>query len=153
MKNKLATLVMAALLLLYLVLVGRYAFLLIVSDAPTARVMGVALAVLPLLGAWALVAELTFVIRAQKLVDILAERGELPVDDLPRLPSGRPDRAAADLQFPQYQQIAEDHPTEWKSWVLLGLAYDASGDRKRGRWSMRRAIRLHSGKQLLDTET
>jgi hypothetical protein len=151
-KNKIATLVMAALLLLYLVLVGRYAYLLIVSDAPTARVMGIALAVLPVLGAWALIAELSFVIRAEKLVGILAERGELPVDDLPRLPSGRPDRAAADLQFPQYQQLAEKRPDEWKSWVLLGLAYDASGDRKRGRWSMRRAIRLHRGKRPLASE-
>jgi hypothetical protein len=143
MKNKIATLVMAALLLLYLVLVGRYAALLITSDSTTGRVMGIALAVLPVLGAWALIAELAFVIRAEKLVAILAERGELPIDDLPRLPSGRPDRAAADLQFPHYQRLAEERPTEWKSWLLLGLAYDASGDRKRARWATRRAIRIH----------
>ncbi|MET0990510.1 MAG: hypothetical protein ABWY54_07680, partial [Glaciihabitans sp.] len=142
MKNKIATLVMAALLLLYLVLVGRYAVLLILSESPTAKVMGVALAVLPILGVWALVAELLFVVRAEKLVAILAERGELPVDDLPRLPSGRPDRVAADTQFPIYQQLAEERPHEWKSWLLLGLAYDASGDRKRARWATRRAIRL-----------
>lgn len=150
MKNKIATLVMAALLLLYLVLVGRYAVLLILSESPTAKVMGVALAVLPILGVWALVAELLFVVRAEKLVAILAERGELPVDDLPRLPSGRPDRAAADTQFPIYQQLAEERPLEWKSWLLLGLAYDASGDRKRARWATRRAIRLHRGKDVAD---
>lgn len=150
MKNKLATLVMAALLLLYLVFVGRQAVLLIMTENGIARAMGVALAVLPVLGVWALVAELLFVVRAEKLVAILAERGELPVDDLPRLPSGRPDRAAADEQFPQYQQLAEERPTEWKSWLLLGLAYDASGDRKRARWATRRAIRMYRGKKAVD---
>lgn len=139
---------MAALLLLYLVLVGRYAVILITSGSTTGLVMGIALAVLPILGAWALVAELAFVVRAGKLVAILSERGELPIDDLPRLPSGRPDRAAADLQFPQYQQLVEERPTEWKSWLLLGLAYDASGDRKRARWATRRAIRMHRGKPV-----
>lgn len=150
MKNKVATLVMATLLLLYLVLVGRYAVLLIVSENGIARAMGVALAVLPILGAWALVSELLFVVRAEKLVGILGERGELPVDDLPRMPSGRPDRAAADEQFPQYQRLAEERPTEWKSWVLLGLAYDASGDRKRARWATRRAIRLYRNKAVVE---
>lgn len=150
MKNKVATLVMATLLLLYLVLVGRYAVLLIVSENGIARAMGVALAVLPMLGAWALVSELLFVVRAEKLVGILGERGELPVDDLPRMPSGRPDRAAADEQFPQYQRLAEERPTEWKSWVLLGLAYDASGDRKRARWATRRAIRLYRNKAVVE---
>lgn len=150
MKNKLATLVMAALLLLYLILVGRYALLLIVSESGIGRAMGIALAVLPILGAWALAAELLFVVRAQKLVSILAERDELPVDDLPRLPSGRPDPKAADEQFPQYQQLAEERPGEWKSWVLLGLAYDASGDRKRARWATRRAIRLYRGKTAVE---
>jgi predicted Zn-dependent protease len=66
----------------------------------------------------------------------------LPVDTLPHLPSGRPDRAAADLDFPKYQAEVEEHPEDWTRWYRLALAYDASGDRRRARWATRRAIRV-----------
>ena len=142
MKNRIAALVMAVLLVLYLVLVSQYAYLLIVSESPIAKAMGIALAVLPLVGAWALVADLTFVVRAERLVKRMGDAGELPVDDLPRLPSGRPDPEAADREFPKYQAEVEAEPQSWKAWVRLGLAYDASGDRRRARWATRMAIRL-----------
>jgi hypothetical protein len=147
-KNRIAALTMAALLLLYLVLVMRYAIVLITTDDATARAMGVALAVLPLLGAWALYAELAFVIRAGRLVKTLGILGELPVDDLPRLPSGRIDPKEADKQFPAFQAEVEAAPGDWKAWTRLGLAYDASGDRKRARWATRQAIRLERGKPV-----
>jgi len=142
MKNRIAALVMALLLVLYLVLVSQYAYLLIVSESPIAKAMGIALAVLPLVGAWALVADLTFVVRAERLVKRMGDAGELPVDDLPRLPSGRPDPEAADREFPKYQAEVEAEPQSWKAWVRLGLAYDASGDRRRARWATRTAIKL-----------
>jgi hypothetical protein len=141
-KNRIASLVMAALLLLYLVFVIQYAVLLMVSESGIARAMGIALVVLPLIGAWALANDLIFVVRGQRLVKRMAEARELPVDDLPRLPSGRIDPAAADLQFPKFQADVEASPGDWKRWVLLGLAYDASGDRRRARWATRKAIRL-----------
>jgi len=142
MKNRIAALVMALLLVLYLVLVSQYAYLLIVSESAIAKAMGIALAVLPLVGAWALVADLTFVVRAERLVKRMGDAGELPVDDLPRLPSGRPDPEAADREFPKYQAEVEAEPQSWKAWVRLGLAYDASGDRRRARWATRTAIKL-----------
>jgi len=142
MKNRIAALVMAVLLVLYLVLVSQYAYLLIVSKSPIAKAMGIALAVLPLVGAWALVADLMFVVRAERLVKRMGDAGELPVDDLPRLPSGRPDPEAADREFPKYQAEVEAEPQSWKAWVRLGLAYDASGDRRRARWATRTAIKL-----------
>ena len=142
MKNRVAALVMAALLVLYLLLVSQYAYLLIVSESAIAKVMGIALAVFPLVGAWALAADLVFVVRAERLVKVMDAAGELPVDDLPRLPSGRPDPIAADMQFPKYQAEVEADPASWKAWVRLGLAYDASGDRRRARWATRTAIRL-----------
>ena len=142
MKNRVAALVMAALLVLYLLLVSQYAYLLIVSESAIAKVMGIALAVFPLVGAWALAADLVFVVRAERLVKVMDAAGELPVDDLPRLPSGRPDPIAADIQFPKYQAEVEADPGSWKAWVRLGLAYDASGDRRRARWATRTAIRL-----------
>lgn len=142
MRSKLAGLVMAALLVLYLVVVAQYAFLLLGADQPVAKGMGVALLVLPVIGAWALTVELVFAFRAERLLGLLRAEDGLPVDDLPRLPSGRPDPEAADAQFPAFKAEVESEPQSWRAWLRLSLAYDASGDRKRARWAMREAIRL-----------
>ena len=142
MRGRVAALVMAALLVLYLVLVVRYALLLIADDEPLAKAMGIALIVLPFLGAGVLAADLVFVVRGERLVTRLGAEGGLPVDDLPRLASGRPDPAAADLEFPRYQAEVEGAPESWRAWLRLGLAYDASGDRRRARWATRKAIAL-----------
>jgi hypothetical protein len=133
---------MGALVVLYLLFVVQYGVVLLSIDEPIAKAMGVALLVLPLIGGWALAVEFLFVVRAEKLVKSLGTEGELPVDDLPRLPSGRIDPVAADAVFPIYQAAVEDDPDSWRAWALLGLSYDASGDRKRARWAMREAIRL-----------
>jgi hypothetical protein len=139
---RIAALIMAALLALYLVFVVQYAIIMMSSGNSIAIVLGVALIVLPLIGGWALVAELVFVVRGQRLVRRLGAEGGLPVDDLPRLASGRIDPIAADEQFPRFQLEVEQAPESWRSWLRLGLAYDASGDRRRARWATRRAIAL-----------
>jgi hypothetical protein len=133
---------MAVLLALYLVLVVQHAIVLLQTGVPVGQAEGIALIVLPIVGAWALAAELVFGIRAQRLLRLMTERGELPVDDLPHRPSGRPDRAAADAEFPKYQAEVEAAPGDWTRWYRLALAYDASGDRRRARWATRRAIRI-----------
>ena len=133
---------MAALLVLYLVFVAQYALLLIGTPLLIAKVMGVALLVLPIIGAWALIVELVFAVRTQRLLTILRTEDGLPVDDLPRLPSGRPDPVAADAEFPKYKAEVDAAPESWRAWFRLGLAYDASGDRKRARWAMRESIKL-----------
>ncbi len=142
MKNRIAVIVMAALLALYLIFTARYAIVLLTTGIPIAVFEGVALIVLPVIGAWVLVAELVFGIRAQRLLTKMTERGALPIDHLPHRPSGRPDRAAADLEFPTYQAEVEAAPDDWTRWYRLALAYDASGDRRRARWATRRAIHL-----------
>lgn len=142
MRSRIAALVMAALLVLYLALTLQYAIILVLDPSPTAKALGLALAVLPFLGGFALVADLVFVVRSERLLKRLRRANELPVDELPRLPSGRPDPAAADREFPQYQAEVEAAPEDWKAWFRLGLAYDASGDRRRARWATRKAIRL-----------
>ena len=142
MRTKLAALGMIGLLVLYLVFIVQYAILLLRIEQPVAVAMGLALIVLPLVGAWALASELLFAFRAERLLRVLREDGGLPDDDLPRLPSGRIDPDAADAVFPKYQAEAEAEPQSWRAWFRLGLAYDASADRKRARWAMREAIRL-----------
>ena len=133
---------MVVLLAIYLAFIVQYAIVLLGIDEPIAKGMGLALIVLPLVGAWALAAELLFAFRAERLLRVLREEGGLPDDDLPRLPSGRIDPDAADVVFPRYQAEAEAQPESWRAWLRLGLAYDASADRKRARWAMREAIRL-----------
>ncbi|HEY2643741.1 MAG TPA: hypothetical protein VGI56_08320 [Galbitalea sp.] len=142
MKNFVGAIVMAALLALYIVLVFQYAFILIGTGVLAGQIEGAALLVLPIVGTWALIRELMFGVRAQRLLRLMTERELLPVDDLPHRPSGRPDRAAADLEFPKYQAEVEAAPGDWTRWYRLALAYDASGDRRRARWATRRAIRL-----------
>jgi hypothetical protein len=138
---RVAVVVMAALLALYLVFALRYGMLLIGTGTPVGIGIGVALLVFPVIAAGALAAELVFTVRADRLGARLEAEGGIPDLDLPTLPSGRIDRAAADAAFPQFQQAVEDDPENWRTWYLLGLAYDAAGDRRRARWAIRQAIR------------
>jgi hypothetical protein len=139
---RIAVAVMAALLALYLAFAIRYGLLLIGTGEPVGIAIGVALLVFPFVAAGALVAELVFTVRADRLGRRLSDEGGLPDEQLALRPSGRIDRAAADAVFPKYQQDAEEHPEDWRAWYRLGLAYDASGDRRRARWATRRAIKL-----------
>lgn len=142
MISRILAAVMAVLLLLYLVLVMQQAFRFMAVDEPISKAIGIALIVLPLVGLWALVVEVIFGFRSSRLGRKLAEVGGLPMQDLPRLPSGRVERSAADAEFGQYQSEAEAAPERWESWYRLGLAYDACGDRRRGRGAIRKAIQL-----------
>lgn len=143
MRGRVAAIVMAVLLVVYLVLVVRYGVLLIASGNAVGVVMAIALFVLSAIAAWALLRELWFGVQTERLVRVLEAEGGLPVDDLPHRASGRPLRDAADAEFPQYKAEVEAEPQSWRAWFRLGLAYDASGDRRRARHAMREAIRLH----------
>lgn len=142
MKGKIAVVVMAVLLVFYLVLVGVRAVLFIQSGEPVGIIIGLALLILPLIGFWALAREVAFGIRSERLVRQLDDLGGLPSADLPVRPSGRPYRDAADEQFPAAQAEVQAEPENWHAWLRLGLAYDASGDRKRARGAIRTAIAL-----------
>jgi hypothetical protein len=140
--SRAAAIFMAVLLVIYLVFATQYALILLRATEPLAKALGVALIVLPVIGAGVLLADLVFVVRGERLVKRLGGEGGLPVDDLPRLPSGRPDPKAADAEFPKYQAEVEATPDSWRAWLRLGLAYDASGDRRRARWATRKALAL-----------
>ncbi|HVQ87632.1 MAG TPA: hypothetical protein VMT88_05560 [Actinomycetes bacterium] len=136
--------VLVAACAVYLVLIAQRSWTLITSARPLGVVMGAALMVLPLIGAWVLYREVQFGLRTSELAKLLAADGLLPVDDLPRRPSGRPERAAADQRFAVVKSGVENDPGQWQKWYLLGLAYDDAGDRRRAREAMRRAVALHA---------
>lgn len=142
MTTRIGVVAMAALLALYLVFAVRYGILLIQIGQPLPIALGVALLVLPVLGAWALVAEIAFALRADRLGRRLDAEGGMPDEQLPITPSGRIDRQAAAQVFPRYQEAVEAQPEDWRAWYRLGLAYDGAGDRRRARWAIRQSIRL-----------
>jgi hypothetical protein len=133
---------MALLLVLYLIVPLRYGVALAAVGTPVAVGIAIALFVLPLVGAWALVAEILFALRADRLAKQLESEGGMPDEQIPVSPSGRPDRDAADALFPKYQAAVDADQESWRAWFRLGIAYDASGDRRRARWATRTAIRL-----------
>lgn len=142
MKPKILAGLVAAALVGYFLLMTRQSLAFIAAGG-IAAVLGVAVLVLPLLGAYVLVREWQFGRRMQALAADLDRRGELPVDDLPKRPSGRPERAAADERFAQRAQEVELAPDDPGAWFRLAVAYDDAGDRKRARTAMRRAVALH----------
>jgi len=114
------------------------------SGSTVAVVFGLALLVLPLLGLLLVWREIEFGRRTAALAAELDAEGGLPVDDLPRRPSGRVDRTAADAWFEPLREQAEARPDDWRAWFRLALAYDAAGDRGRARAAARHAIDLHA---------
>ncbi|TFB56051.1 hypothetical protein [Cryobacterium tagatosivorans] len=142
MRGRLAAVLMALLLLVYLVLVGWQAVKFMLTGEPIGIVIGAALIILPVVGVWALARELQFGLGSERLLRRLDAEGELPVDELPARPSGRPYRDAADADFPRFREAVEAAPEDWRAWFRLGLAYDASGDRRRARGAIRTAIAL-----------
>ncbi|GAA1874351.1 hypothetical protein GCM10009715_21320 [Paeniglutamicibacter psychrophenolicus] len=149
MKTKFWVGAILLLFVFYLVAAFGSALRFITAEEPIAKVIGVAALVIPLVGVWILIREVLFGSRTQKMASILASEGLLPEDNLPRTPSGRIVKAAADEDFVQYKEEVEANPESWKSWHRLALAYDAAGDRRRARESMRKAIGLYlaAGKQ------
>ncbi|MDI2036089.1 hypothetical protein [Paenarthrobacter nitroguajacolicus] len=130
------------LLVLYLVVSVQRSFLLLGDPNLVAKGIGAAYLVLPVIGAWAMIRELLFGARTEQMAKVLEAEGGLPEDTLPRTPGGRIVRAAADAEFEKYRAEAEAAPGDWRSWFRLSCAYDASGDRKRARASMRDAVKL-----------
>jgi hypothetical protein len=126
----------------YAVLIGFKGVGLLASGSLVGQVLGVALLVLPLLGLLLVWREIEFGRRTAALARELDAEGGLPVDDLPRRPSGRVDRGAADAQFQAMRSEAEAAPDDWRVWFRLALAYDTAGDRSRAREAARHALAL-----------
>jgi cytochrome c-type biogenesis protein CcmH/NrfG len=148
LRLKLTIAFMCAALLVYLVLLGRTAVLMISSGRAVAAVLGVALLILPAIGLWAMIATLRAGFAHQKLARLVAEDGmELDVSALPRRPSGRIERNAADALFDTVRAELDSDPDDWRRWYRLARAYDYAGDRGRAREAMKTALELHRALQ------
>ncbi|WP_018685983.1 tetratricopeptide repeat protein [Actinokineospora enzanensis] len=143
MSARTVSLLLTAVLVLYFVLLGGRAVALFRDGSPAAVGLGVGVILLPLVGAWVAWSTLRFGVRTQELGRRLQAEDGLPdTSELPRMPSGRVDRAAADAFFEDFRAEAEAAPGDWRSWYRLAVAYDVAGDRTRARESMRKALEL-----------
>ena len=145
MKAKWVAFLLTGLCGVYLVVAGMRAWTLMTSGHAQGVLLGVGVLLVPLLVAWALVRELRFGQVTEAMARELESSGGLPVDDLPRSPSGRVDRAAAAAVFERYRAEVDQAPEEWDGWFRLSCAYDAAGDRRRARAAMRHAASLRRG--------
>ncbi|WP_413801730.1 hypothetical protein [Streptomyces iranensis] len=148
MRAKITYFVLAAVLVVYFVLVGDRGVLLIREGTPVTVVFGVAVLVMPLIGAWFLWQTTQFARSADRLARELEAEGGLPVDDLVRTPGGRIDRDSADAVFAKRRAETEQSPDDWRSWFRLAVAYHDARDTARARKAMQRAIALHDGKPV-----
>ncbi|WP_432563528.1 hypothetical protein [Kineococcus sp. SYSU DK003] len=143
MRTKIVVAVSVAALLFYFVFLGRLGYQLIATGQWAGIALGVALFLLPVVGLWAVVRELVFGVATERLGRELAQRGELPVDDLDRTAAGRIDREAGKASWERARAEVEAAPQDAGAWYRLAIAYDASGDRRRGRAAARHAVKLH----------
>jgi len=146
---KLGAVVTTALTIMYVALLGNSAFQMIQTGITVAVFMGWLLLIFPVLAIVFIVAELRFGLRVEKLGKVLEDAGEWPRFDFEMRPSGRVVRASADAEFVKYRANTDADPANWKNWFALGLVYDAAGDRKRARASMRKAIELANDAKAL----
>jgi Flp pilus assembly protein TadD len=126
----------------YLALIGYRGIYLLGQPAITLKVLGAAVLVFPLVGVWVVVAEVRFGRATARLARVLDAEGEPPDPELPRTPSGRIARAAADAIFDERRIAVEADPGDWRGWYRLAIAYDLAGDRRRARSAMRQAIEI-----------
>lgn len=135
--------VLTAAVAVYLVLLAGRAVALMRVGEPVPVLLGAGVLLLPLLGVWVLYSTWRSGLRIQRLTRVLEAEGGLPdSSELPRTPSGRIDRAAADAWFTERKAELDANPDDWRSWYRLAHAYDIAGDRRRARDTMRKALDL-----------
>ena len=116
-------LILSALLAVYLLLLGRTGVLLVLSGSVAGLLLGLAILVFPVVGAWIIYRELRFGFTAQKMSEA--------VDD-----------PVITQDFEVAKAAAETDPQDWRAWFNVAVAYDGAGDRRRARRSMHHAAGL-----------
>ena len=136
-------LVMVAVLGFYFYLLGSRGVSLIQTGGVVNIGLGIGVLLLPILGLWIVGATLKAGFDHQHLARRIHDEGlELDVSELPRRPSGRIDREAADEMFQKIKGEWEKDPDNWRNSYRLARAYDYAGDRGRARETMKRAVAL-----------
>jgi cytochrome c-type biogenesis protein CcmH/NrfG len=144
LRTQLFIALMCVAMLAYFVLLGRSALAMIGSGRGAGVGLGLAVLIMPVIGLWAMIATLRAGFAHQKLARLIAEDGmELDASALPRRPSGRIQRDAADALFATVRTEVEGNPDDWRRWYRLARAYDYAGDRRRAREAMKTALELH----------
>ncbi len=129
----------------YFVLLGRLAIAMIASGRAAAVGVGAALLIMPVIGSWAMIATLRAGFAHQRLARLIAADGmELDTSALPRRPSGRIERDAADALFATVRAEVEADPDDWRRWYRLARAYDYAGDRRRAREAIKTAVNMQA---------
>jgi hypothetical protein len=132
-------------LVVYFLMLGRIAMAFINSGRPAAIGLGLALMILPVIGLWVMLSTLRAGLAHQRLARIIHDEGlELDVSALPRMPSGRIRRDAADELFASVREEVEQDPDNWRRWYRLARAYDYAGDRARAREAMSKAVDMQA---------
>ena len=135
-------LAVTALLVLYVWQIAGRGVSMVGTGEPVLIAIGLGVLIIPLLVIGLIAREYWLAVTVQRMADTLFTEGNLPVDDLPRSPGGRIDRAAADEAFEPRRAAVEAEPDDWRAWYHLAFAYDAAGDRRRAREALRKAAGL-----------
>lgn len=143
MRTRITVAILTAALIVYFVLLGQRGVYLLGTGTWVGILLGIGVLILPFIGIVLVVFELRFGAATAALARQLAADGELPDDSqLARRPSGRIERASADAYFETVRTRVEADQSDWRGWYELGYAYNLSGDRKRARAAVRKAIEL-----------
>jgi cytochrome c-type biogenesis protein CcmH/NrfG len=130
-------------LVVYFLLLGRIAWAFITSGSAAAVGLGLAVLIMPLIGIWVMVTTLQAGFAHQRLARLARDEGvDLDVSGLPRMPSGRVQRDAADALFETAREELDQDPDNWRRWYRVARAYDYAGDRRRAREAMKKAVEL-----------
>lgn len=125
----------------YFVLLGQRAVELMGEGSVAGIGLGIGVIILPILGVWMVWSTIRAGIAHQRLARrAKAEGYELDVSDMPRRPSGRIERDAADQLFATMKAEWEAAPGDWRNTYRIARAYDYAGDRSRAREMMKRAV-------------
>ena len=132
----------------YVLLLGERAVALITDPRWMLKVLGVGVLLLPAVGVVMVVKELRFGQETERLARRLDAEGVDLRDPLPRTPSGRVERDAADEAFERRRAEVEADPGDWRTWFRLGVAYGDARDKPRGRQALRRAIEMEKSSRV-----
>jgi len=128
---------------LYFALDAGRAIVFITTDDPVAKGIGIALLVLPVIGAWWLFHEWRLGTSVQRMADALEHDGRLPIHDGAQDSRGKLTADAQEAVFEVARRGVELRPDDWAAWFHVAYAYEAAHDRSMARKSLRHAATLY----------